>query len=287
MSDFNKNDIEKLKQQQLINSILSRNQLETDALIQAVKENSFDVEKRKKEIVNEKLEEQKKENERQIEERQKLLDSVDEELKKWNEEEKQATLKRKETVNQILNEINSKNKKTVKLSEEQQRRARVEKIEREKFRRSFQETNRKKMFLNTQLNILKAKEAREKEQNTSKPTSLNNKTVQTPDVSISKKVVISNSNKMPSSSYITTNATEKSISPFKMLKGVRAYQSTMRFYSQSQAKNALSKILKSINQVTSSNSRNTFIDTLKAKVDHKEALQKSEQQKPRFTPLTL
>ena len=288
MNEFEKNDIEKLKQEQLIKSILSRTQLETDALIQAVKENSNNVEKRKQEILNTKLKEQENENKKQLEERKTILDTVEEDLKKWNEEEKLAALKRKETVNQILGELNiSNSKKTLKLSENQKARARLEKIERERFRRSFQETTRKRIFLDTQVDLLKKEENKKAILNNFKSSSKVTNVNSTSIPANNKKIIISEDTQKNINSSQSTQKPQ-SVSPFKMLKGIRAYEDNMRFYSQSQARTTIGKILKSITQPTTpTDTKKGFLETLKAKVDHKEALKKSQQQKPRFTPRTL
>ena len=108
-------EVEKLKQQQLINSILQRKQSEIDALVQAAKTTSgptSDIIKMQHQILKDNLERQNIENQKKLEEKRKevIYDEVDKELQKMKEEDAIAAEKRKKKVDEIINELYYKDK---------------------------------------------------------------------------------------------------------------------------------------------------------------------------------
>lgn len=98
-------EIEKLKQQQLIQSILDRKNLENVALIQAVQESTNktkeDIEKRKKQIIKDKLEEENQKNQKEISEKLKEIESKEQKNKKMEQKSKETEKIREKNVKNI------------------------------------------------------------------------------------------------------------------------------------------------------------------------------------------
>lgn len=276
MKDSRNDDLEKLRQQQLINSILSQKQLETDALIQATKENMQkpiqDIEKRKKEILNSKIEEQKERDKEQLEKAKnekvfsginKIVDKYNDEdklLEKWNEEERQEREARRKKVDEILQEIDPKKHKK---STTQKAKERLEAIEREKYRKKYNEEQAKRRSLLEQLECLREKQRVKK-------SATHDKEKSSKPIKEEKSKVKDNTETKAENFSKTQDTPKKTISIFKSIQATRAYQKNMDFYSLSKIKHFLDiTIGKTFN--SSKNKRLSFEKALECSVNEKKA----------------
>ena len=108
MDNKNQEKLEKLSQQQLIDSILGKNRVEHEALVEAAKKSvnnpKIDINKEKNNIANKKYKEiEIKNNNKKAELIHKMLEEeVEIGLKKWQEEERTQVEKRKIETEKIL-----------------------------------------------------------------------------------------------------------------------------------------------------------------------------------------
>ena len=108
MEDTNNDKLKKLQEQQRIESVLKRKDIEHDALVEAAKKSmnnpNANIKKEQDRIVKDKVKEQEEKHQRQVESvENKILDAeVDELLKIYNEQERLAAQKRKLQVELIL-----------------------------------------------------------------------------------------------------------------------------------------------------------------------------------------
>lgn len=114
-------EIEKLKQQRLIQSILNRKNLENEALIQAVQESTNktkeDIEKRKEQIIKDKLEKENQKKQKEISEKLKEIESKEQKNKKMEQKSKGTENRREKiykTENEKLREQERQREKNVK-----------------------------------------------------------------------------------------------------------------------------------------------------------------------------
>lgn len=286
--EFEKEQIEKLKQEQLIRSILNRQDIEIAATIQATKESLHktlaEIEKRKCEILQKKLNQQNIENEKQIEDKRKLIKSVEKEVRILNEQEKQLARQRKQNVDEILKELNIRNNNKVLKQYQEMQRKKLEKSENEKLRQRniIQEKKRKNILAQLKLENNKQKqkiEQLEKKQmlqrNEKFTTKHNNKEVKTE----------TNNSKVENKFTIV----KEKILNFKLVKAINAYKNNMKYYYGEN--NVGSKFDVTIGEVKKNNSkketRKNFAQALHSVINHKEAQQETQNRvAPRFEPRT-
>lgn len=172
MENLENDKLENLKQQQLLNEILSKNinqnnQSVIDAYVEATTENKDksvqDIEKRKTEILKAKEADQQRKNKEQIDtvERQETLayiDSIIEKfsdteamIKKWDEEAKREAYERRKLANQIVRDMTEQRntKKTPSKTFVSQKK--VEAYDRENSRRKYKELLKKKANIANQI----------------------------------------------------------------------------------------------------------------------------------------
>lgn len=171
MENSKDHNLEKLKQQQLINEILSKNTTQNnqqviDAYVTATTESKNqsveDIEKKKEEILKAKAFEQKRKNRQQLEEANNLLSGMEKLVEKYsdidgllaemNENSKREQEKRAEEARRIVNS----------LSKEKASRERLAAIERENFRRRYKSEQEKKRSMYQQIQRLEEKKKLEK-----------------------------------------------------------------------------------------------------------------------------
>lgn len=171
MENSNSN-VEKLKQEQLVNEILSKNtcqnnQAVIDAYVTATTENEGksiqDIEKRKEQILKVKEAEQSKRNKEQLdtvqrEETLSYINSIIEQfsdtdamIKKWDEEAKKEAYQRRKITNQIIRDLEEQKKPKKTYSRTSVAQKNLEVYERESFRRKYLEMQRKQNNVRNQI----------------------------------------------------------------------------------------------------------------------------------------
>lgn len=278
MSDIQNNEIEKLKQKQLINSILNRKNVETEAIIKAAKEmpnSSYkEIEKRRDEIVKNNLKQETIENEAKIKERKKeLLDkSVEEELRKWNIEEERKKEKRKRETDKILEELGIYEKPGV-YRKRISNREKLERQDRERFRRKTKEKERKKLNLLQQLEMMKRKSG--------------DKVVDKLSTQPKVKNIDENKKEIKISEPQKNIENKRKIISYKIIKGIQMYMNTIEFYERNRNILLNNKVNKANNTETK---KKSFKEALRAAIDHKSAISKleeNEKQNVTYRPRTL
>ena len=278
MSDIQNNEIEKLKQKQLINSILNRKNVETEAIIKAAKEmpnSSYkEIEKRRDEIVKNNLKQETIENEAKIKERKKeLLDkSVEEELRKWNIEEERKKEKRKRETDKILEELGIYEKPGV-YRKRISNREKLERQDRERFRRKTKEKERKKLNLLQQLEMMKRKSG--------------DKVVDKLSTQPKVKNIDENKKEIKISELQKNIENKRKIISYKIIRGIQMYMNTIEFYERNRNILLNNKVNKANNTETK---KKSFKEALRAAIDHKSAISKleeNEKQNVTYRPRTL
>lgn len=278
MSDIQNNEIEKLKQKQLINSILNRKNVETEAIIKAAKEmpnSSYkEIEKRRDEIVKNNLKQETIENEAKIKERKKeLLDkSVEEELRKWNIEEERKKEKRKRETDKILEELGIYEKPGV-YRKRISNREKLERQDRERFRRKTKEKERKKLNLLQQLEMMKRKSG--------------DKVVDKLSTQPKVKNIDENKKEIKISEPQKNIENKRKIISYKIIRGIQMYMNTIEFYERNRNILLNNKVNKANNTETK---KKSFKEALRAAIDHKSAISKleeNEKQNVTYRPRTL
>lgn len=108
MEDTNNDELRKLQEQQTIENVLKRKDMEHDALVEAAKKSvnnpNTNVKKEQDKIIKDKVQEQEEKNKKQVEAvENRILDAeVDEMLKIYNEQERMAAEQRRLKVELIL-----------------------------------------------------------------------------------------------------------------------------------------------------------------------------------------
>ena len=272
MDNKNQEKLEKLSQQQLIDSILGKNNVEHEALVEATKKSvnnpKIDINKEKNNIANEKYKEiEIKNNNEKAELKHKMLEEVEIELKKWQEEERIETEKRRIETEKILREleITAKN------------RVRMERKERESFRKKYKQKEEKKTnFLNQMKKIVENKAKNENVEKEEKKENLLNSPVYNTLV-IDKPKYDTTEFKNDITAKKERVKKDKKID-FKMYNVIQRYVSTMEFYERNkkilQRGRPHPKINSTIKKMPSK--RQSFIKQLISAVDHKKALENVE-----------
>lgn len=181
----NSNNVEKLKQEQLVNEILSKNtrqnnQAVIDAYVTATIENKDksiqDIEKRKEEILKVKEAEQSRRNKEQLDivEREETLSYInsiieqfsdtDAMIKKWDEEAKKEAYQRRKITNQIIRDLEEQKKPKKTYSRTSADQKNLEVYERESFRRKYLEMQRKQNNVYKQIQEVQSKERKKADQ---------------------------------------------------------------------------------------------------------------------------
>lgn len=270
--------IEKLKQEQLINSILNRKKLEDEATLEAAQElykftqQSFeDVKKR---VFDEKIKQEKLENEKQLEAKRKLLDEVDKEIEEENK--------------RILAEKEERKKETEKHMQELRRQ--WEKRELEKFRKKKKEEERKKQNLLKQLEEIKKREEIKKirEISVKNHRALGNQPIyRNVDIEKERKVQVNKVN-----TEKEDNKEEKGIFNFakrklaslkrqrKVKGGVNTYEKNMdyysRYYDANQGKSTFDVTIGGTTTSRRDEKARSFVDSVRAAIDNKAAIKKAK-----------
>lgn len=293
--DFEKSQIEKLKQEQLIKSILNRSNLEKEATIQAVKEGPYkslrEIQERKAEILKRKLHQQNIENEKQIEEKKRLIRIVNTEVHNSNRQERQLKQQRRQNVDEILKELNIGNNNKVLRQYQEIKRRNLEKSENEKLRQRniIQEKKRKNVL--AQLELEKSKEKQQVEGKLKQIEQLDKKKV----IQQLNEIIIEHSNKDIKNESNTSKVENKfdivkrKISNFKLIKAINAYRNNMKYYHGEN--NVGSNFDETVGEIKPKESkketRKNFAQALHSVVNHKKAQEEVKKQvAPRFEPRT-
>lgn len=252
MNSDNKNRLEELKKQQLIDSILGRKQLEHDSLIKAAKmsvnNKSIDINKEKDRILAKNLEKQRVNNTTKMEALQRKImeEEVDLELKKIEEEERIQAQRRAKQTDEILRQIDIAAKN----------RRRLERKDTEFFRRKQKKLEN---FVEQLKSLDKGKEEK-------RISSVNLQPIQ----ALNKKSIDITSNK----NMIRRPYKNRKID-FKLSTAIQRYTDTMEFYYENhqilQKARQRKKIIN--NSRSESSKRKSFIECLKSAIDHKKALE--------------
>lgn len=269
MDNKNQEKLEKLNQQQLINSILGEKSVEHEALVEAAKKfinnPKIDINKEKNKIANKKYKEiEIKNNNEKAELTHKMLEEeVEIKLKKWQEEEKIQAEKRRTETEKILKELETSAKN----------RVRMEKKEREKFRKKYkQQEDKKANFLEQ---IKKMTENKAKNESEKKEQQLNNPVYNTLVLDRTKYDTTTIKNDITAGKEIVKK--DKKVN-FKMYNAIQRYVSTMEFYEKNKKilQRGREKIKTNSTIKKRSSKRKSFIENLISAVDHKKALENVE-----------
>lgn len=270
--------IEKLKQEQLINSILNRKKLEEEATLEAAQElykftqQSFeDVKKR---VFDEKIKQEKLKNEKQLEDKRKLLDEVDKEIEEDNK--------------RILAEKEERRKETERHMQELRRQ--WEKRELEKFRKKKKEEERKKQNLLKQLEEIKKREEIKKirEVAVKNHRALGNQPIyRNVDIDKQRKVQVNKVN-----TEKEDKKEEKGIFNFakrklaslkrqrKVKGGVNTYEKNMdyysRYYDSNQGKSTFDVTIGGTTPSRRDEKARKWVDSVRAAIDNKAAIKKAK-----------
>ena len=279
--DENYNKLTK-SQQQLVNSILNRKDLEIEAFFDAKKEltqekgkkvSDEELKKRQKEILDKKTAKQQKEYEKQV-----INEEIDKELLKWKEQEIKETEERKQKVNEILNEIKIKN--DTEYSEKTKRRDEWERRQTEKFREKYKIRERKRENLLEQLRDLERKEKlkeRNKDKMDDKKTDTDKKSVYETNPNKNSKIKITDlikNSKLFENTQKKVKQGKRKIVNYKIIKGIKTYIHNMEFYEANKR-----IILPSKQQTKLTKQNKSFREYLHEEIDHYKAIQNSQNSK--------
>ena len=281
MDNKNQERLEKLRQQQLIDSILGRNKIEHEALVEATKKSmdnsEIDINEEKNRIKNKNLKEIETKNNKEINDLQHkvLEEEVEIELQRMQEEERKQAEERKKETEKILKGIDETRKNRERMERRERERLRKRKEEKEKKKNNFLEQMKK-------LDITELKNRIE---------SNNNNNLKNENSSLTYKptynTVLPNIKKYEQTKTTDITITEsiknkderaKKIN-FKMYTVIQKYVSTMEFYERNK------QIIQKARQRTNTNvnktpsKRKSFVEHLISAVDHKRALENVEKKR--------
>lgn len=224
-------EIEKLKQQQLIKSVLNRKNLENEALIQAIQESknkaTEDIEKRKEEIIRAKLDEEKQKNQKEINQKLEEIKSKEQEAKKIAQKSEETEKRRKnidkserEAFRKKIQEREAKQATVYQIGElykrEEKRNARKLGYGGTKENRNIQEASSSK-----ENNIQKLDFSKKENRSTEEVGKLNRKEKGTLK-SIKEQLI----------NFLKGNIEKKEITNYKIIKGIKRYEEHIRLYNQ-------------------------------------------------------
>ena len=281
MENKNEERIDKLTQQQLIDSILNKSKIEHEALIEVAKKTiddpKIDINKEKNRIKDEKLKEIETKNNEEINNLQHKIfeEEVEIELQKINEEERIQAEKRRIETDRILKELEETRKKREKLERKEREIFRRKQKQKEKKRDNFLEQMKKVDITELKNKVIPKKnnEINNKERQLYNTT---NNTLTLDRTKYEKNNNIDKSNKGNVKEKVE-NAKKLAL---KMQKAIQRYVSTMEFYERNKhilqrgrENNTSSYSTKTFNK------RKSFMEYLTAAVDHKQAIKNVENKK--------
>lgn len=281
MENKNEERIDKLTQQQLIDSILNKSKIEHEALIEVAKKTiddpKIDINKEKNRIKDEKLKEIETKNNEEINNLQHKIfeEEVEIELQKINEEERIQAEKRRIETDRILKELEETRKKREKLERKEREIFRRKQKQKEKKRDNFLEQMKKVDITELKNKVIPKKnnEINNKERQLYNTT---NNTLTLDRTKYEKNNNIDKSNKGNVKEKVG-NAKKLAL---KMQKAIQRYVSTMEFYERNKhilqrgrENNTSSYSTKTFNK------RKSFMEYLTAAVDHKQAIKNVENKK--------
>lgn len=281
MENKNEERIDKLTQQQLIDSILNKSKIEHEALIEVAKKTiddpKIDINKEKNRIKDEKLKEIETKNNEEINNLQHKIfeEEVEIELQKINEEERIQAEKRRIETDRILKELEETRKKREKLERKEREIFRRKQKQKEKKRDNFLEQMKKVDITELKNKVIPKKNNEINNQERQLYNTTNN-TLTLDRTKYEKNNNIDKSN--------TGNVKEKVGNAkklaLKMQKAIQRYVSTMEFYERNKhilqrgrENNTSSYSTKTFNK------RKSFMEYLTAAVDHKQAIKNVENKK--------
>lgn len=262
-------EIEKLKQQQLIQSILNRKNLENEALIQAVQESTNktkeDIEKRKKQIIKDILEEENQKKQKEISEKLKEIESKEQKNKKMEQKSKE-TENRREKIYKIENE---------KLREQERQREKKNTIVYqlgELYKRKEKTISKKSNYVGTREKNVK---------NINFPKEENNSTMEIVGLKKDDKGTLENLKEQLINLFKgNIEKKKKKITNYRIIKGIKRYEENIRFYNQYQREKLFYKMNHIRNKASSKKVTNNFKDIYdRVTIDHNLAIRNAEKNK--------
>ncbi len=270
-------EIEKLKQQQLMQSILNRKNLENEALIQAVQESKNktkeDIEKRKQQIIKDKLEEEKQKNQKEISEKLKEIEN------KRHKEQKSKEIENR--IKEINKTDNEKLRKKTRIKEKNNaivyQLGKIYKIE-EKI------NSKKPDYVGTRENENIQKSSYSKENNANNinfPKEENNSTIEIVESKKDEKRTLENLKEQLINLFKgNIEKKKKKITNYRIIKGIKRYEENIRFYNQYQREKLFYKMNNYRNKTSSKKVTKNFKEIYNSiAIDHNLAIRNAEENK--------
>lgn len=280
MENKNEERIDKLTQQQLIDSILNKSKIEHEALVEVAKKTiddpQIDINKEKNRIKDEKLKEIENKNNEEIKHLQhKILEEeVEIELQKINEEERIQAEKRRIETDRILKELEETRKKREKLERKEREIFRKKQKQKEKKRNNFLEQI-KKVDITELKNKVVPKKNNEINNKKSQLYNITNNTLILDRTKYEKNNNIDKSNK----GIVKEKVGNAKKLALKMQKAIQRYVSTMEFYERNKHILQRGRENNTSYSTKTFNKRKSFMEYLTAAVDHKQAIKNVENKK--------
>lgn len=294
--DFNNDELKKLQEQQLIENILKRKDIEHDALVEAtkasMKDSNINIQYEKKRIVENKYKEREKKDKEEIKAvENKILDAeIDELLKIYNEQERLAAQKRKVQVDEILScmeqELQARRRltrlaKVDKMVKKQAERFRVNhankqnKVENFVYKLKIFEAREKiQRDKEKKLKDIKARALEEQEEKNEEELKKGNGNDKKLYLNPEEDFIYSENKKRTYIEVTNRPKTKKKIHQlnYKMLNAIKKYTNVVEFYERN--KYIFQRNRK--NKQGQKNDRTSFIDSLKFGINHKKAIKNVE-----------